>query len=113
MNFNFSNWHLVPKDATIPAGTPYWHFDRKTMVGVYKGEGTFCDIGPNGRLNVNEDYFTEEPIPAPDEAALEERAQKMFRMFWDSLAYQWEYEYDHMHDKWRRLAAAYVEKETD
>ena len=112
MNFNFSNWHLVPKDATIPAGTPYWRYDSEDDEGRYFGQGVDYDIGQAERWS-DEDYFTKEPIPSPDEAALEERAQKMFRTFWGSIDYRWEYEDDHHQDKWRRVAAAYIEKEVD
>ena len=112
MNFNFTNWHLVPKDATIPAGTPFWRHDPEKDVGLYYGQGVDYDNGLTERW-YDEDYYTKEPILPPAEAALEERAQKMFRTFWGSLDFQWEHEEDFVQDKWRNLAAKYVEKEVD
>lgn len=110
MNFNFTNWHLVPKDATIPAGTPFWRYDPEKDEGRYFGQGVDYAIGRTERWS-DDDYYTEEQILDPAVAAQEERAQKMFRTFWGSLDYRWEYEEDFVQDQWRNFATKYVEKE--
>lgn len=112
MNFNFANWHLVPEDATIPAGTPFWRYISGEDEGRYYGRGVDYDLGLAERWS-DDDYYTEERILDPGVAVIEQRAQKMFRTFWGSLEYQWEYDDVFVQDKWRNLAAKYVEKEAD
>ena len=111
MNFpNFTNWHLVPEDATIPEGTPFWRYDPEEDEGRYFGQGVDYDIGLAERWS-DEDYYTEEPIPAPAEAAIWERAERMYRIVHPSMDFAWEYQSQDTKDRWYTLAKKYDEKE--
>ena len=109
MNFpNFTNWHLVPKDATIPAGTPYWRVEPGTDRGYYVGRGLSYDRDLRGTLSV---YYTEQPIPDPTEAAIWERAERMYSAVYPSLDDAWGWHSQDTKDHWYNLAKKYVEKE--
>ena len=111
MNFpDFNTWHKVPKDATIPAGTPYWRYDsNKGRGGCYEW-GIVHDLGPTDRWPDN-DYYTEQPIPDPGEAANWKKAEKMYRTAYSSLDDAWEYQSQDTKDRWYTLAKKYDEKE--
>lgn len=109
MNFpDFSTWYKVPKDATIPAGTPYWRIEQDTARGYYVGTGLSHDRDLRGTLSV---YYTEQPIPDPDEAANWKKAEKMYRTAYSSLDDAWEYQSQDTKDRWYTLAKKYDEKE--
>lgn len=109
MNFpNFTNWHLVPKDATIPAGTPYWRVEPGTDRGYYVGRGLSYDRDLRGTLSV---YYTEQPIPDPDESATWARAERMHSAVCPSLDDAWDWYSGDTKDRWYDLAKKYVEKE--
>ena len=111
MNFpNFNAWHKVPKDATIPAGTPYWCYVSEEDHGSYYGRGTVRDLGPWGR-RPEFDYYTEQPIPDPDEEAIWARAEKMYSAAYPSLDDAWGWHSQDTKDRWYALAKKYVEKE--
>ena len=110
MNFNFTNWHLVPKDATVPAGTPFWDYDPEADEGRYFGQGVDYDIVPAERWT-DEDYYTEQPIPDLTEAAIWGRAERMYRIVHPSMDFAWEYQSQDTKDRWYTLAKKYVEKE--
>ena len=103
---NFNAWHKVPKDADIPAQTPYWRYDDEEDEGRYYGQGVDYDIGLAERWS-NEDYYTEEPILSPEEEKVEERARAMYYEMWGT---GWEYEYTDVRGNWLDLARKYVEK---
>lgn len=107
MNLNFANWHLVPKDATIPAGTPYWRYNNEEDEGRYYGQGVDYDIGRAERWS-NDDYYTEEPILSPEDEKIEKRAWDMYYSMPDSA--EWEYEPLDTQAAWLNLARKYVEK---
>lgn len=109
MNFpNFNTWHKVPKDATIPAGTPYWQVEPDTTSGVYIGRGLShdCDL-----RSLPSDYYTEQPIPDPTEAAIWERAERMYSAVYPSLDDAWDWNSGDAKYRWYALAKKYVEKE--
>ena len=109
MNFpNFNAWHKVPKDATIPAGTPYWRIEQDTARGYYVGTGLSYDLDLRGKLSV---YYTEQPIPDPTEAAIWERAERMYSAVYPSLDDAWGWHSQDTKDQWYNLAEKYVEKE--
>ena len=109
MNFpDFNTWHKVPKDATIPAGTPYCRIEQDTARGYYVGTGLSYD---HNRLSMASDYYTEQPIPDPGEAANWKKAEKMYRTMYPSLDDAWEYQSQDTKDRWYDLAKKYVEKE--
>ena len=112
MNFpNFNAWRKVPKDATIPAGTPFWRYDPEEGAGRYFGQGVGYGIGLAERWS-DEDYYTEEPIPDPAEAAIWERAEKMYRIVHPSMDFAWEYQSQDTKDRWYTVATEkYGEKE--
>ena len=111
MNFpDFSTWHKVPKDATIQAGTPFWRYDPEEYAGRYFGQGVDYAIGRGGRWP-DVDYYTEQPIPDPDEAANWKKAEKMYRTAYSSLDDAWEYQSQDTKDRWYTLAKKYDEKE--
>ena len=109
MNFpNFNTWHLVPKDATIPAGTPYWRVEPGATGGHYIGKGLSHDRDLRG---MSSDYYTEQPIPDPAEAAIWKRAERMYRIVHPSMDFAWGYQSQDTKDRWYALAKKYDEKE--
>ena len=111
MNFpNFNAWHKVPKDATIPAGTPYWCYVSEEDQGSYDGRGIVRDLGPTERGSDN-DYYTEQPIPDPDESATWARAERMHSAVCPSLDDAWDWYSGDAKYRWYALAKKYVEKE--
>lgn len=111
MNFpDFNTWHKVPGNATIPAGTPYWRYDPEEGAGRYFGQGVNYGIGLAERWS-DEDYYTEQPIPDPTEAAIWERAERMYSAVYQSLDDAWGWHSQDTKDHWYNLAKKYVEKE--
>ena len=111
MNFpDFNAWHKVPQDATIPAGTPFWRYDPEEGAGRYFGQGVDYGIGLAERWS-DEDYYTEQPIPDPGEAAIWARAEKMYSTMHPSLDDAWGWHSQGTKDRWYDLAKKYVEKE--
>ena len=109
MNFpDFNTWHKVPKDATIPAGTPYWRIEHDTASGYYVGNGLSYDRDLRSRSS---DHYTEQPIPDPGEAAIWERAEKMYSAAYPSLDDAWDWNSGDAKYRWYALAKKYVEKE--
>ena len=110
MNFpDFNTWHKVPKDATIPAGTPYWRIEQGTARGYYVGTGLSYD---RDLRSLPSDYYTEQPIPDPTEAAIWERAKRMYRIVHPSMDFAWEYQSQDTKDRWYTVATEkYDEKE--
>ena len=109
MNFpDFNTWHKVPKDATIPAGTPYWRVEPGAARGHYVGTGLSYD---RNLLSMSSDYYTEQPIPDPGEAAIWERAERMYSTMHPSLDDAWGWHSQDTKDRWYALAKKYVEKE--
>ena len=109
MNFpDFNTWHKVPKDATIPAGTPYWRIEHETASGHYVGNGLSYD---RDIRSLSSDHYTEQPIPAPDEAAILARAEKMYSAAYPSLDDAWDWNSGDAKYRWYDLAKKYVEKE--
>ena len=105
MNFpDFNAWHLVPKDATIPAGTPYWRVDPEEGTSRYFGHGVGFGLAERWS---DEDYYTEQPIPDPTEAAIWKRAERMYRTAYSSLDDAWEYQSQDTKDRWYTLAKMY------
>lgn len=102
---NFNDWHKVPKDADIPAQTPYFTANGDEFRG-YLAEGWDETYFPEKR-NPDRDYYTEEPILSPDEEKIEKRARTMYYM---TGGIGWEYEGAHTRDNWMNLARKYVEK---
>lgn len=104
---NFNAWHKVPKDADIPAQTPYFTTKggefRDYLAGGW--EETYF---PKDR-NPDRDYYTEEPILSPDEEKVEKRARAMFYTFVANSGV-WEYEDADVRNAWLDLAREYVEK---
>ena len=108
MNFpDFNTWHKVPKDATIPAGTPMLE-QYPSGNCYYAPEGYSMDIDVR---NTGIPIFTERPITDPDEAANWKKAEKMYRTAYSSLDDAWEYQSQDTKDRWYTLAKKYVEKE--
>ena len=111
MNFpDFNTWHKVPRDATIPAGTPYWRYTSEEGAGSYFGQGVGYDIRLAERWS-DEDYYTEQPIPDPAEAAIWKKAERMYRIVHPSMDFAWEYQSQDTKDRWYTLAKKYDEKE--
>ena len=111
MNFpDFNTWHKVPKDATIPAGTPFWRYDPEAGAGRYFGQGVGYGIGLAERWP-DEDYYTEEPIPDPDESATWARAERMHSAVCPSLDDAWDWYSGDAKYRWYALAKKYIEKE--
>ena len=111
MNFpNFNAWHKVPKDAMIPAGTPYWRIKQGTARGYYVGTGLSYD---HNRLSMASDYYTEQPIPDPAEEAIWARAEKMYSAVYPSLDDAWDWNSGDAKYHWYALAKKYVEKEEE
>ena len=111
MNFpNFNAWHKVPKDATIPAGTPYWRIVQDTARGYYVGTGLSHDHDLRS-MSSDYYYYTEQPIPDPGEATIWERAEKMYSTMHPSLDDAWGWHSQDTKDRWYDLAKKYVEKE--
>ena len=109
MNFpDFNTWHKVPRDATIPAGTPYWRFESENNIGYYISGGRSQDYDLR---NTSSTYYTEQPITDPDEAANWQKAEKMYRTAYSSLDDAWEYQTQDTKDRWYALAKKYDEKE--
>lgn len=106
MNFpDFNTWHKVPKDATIPAGTPVW-------TEYHGGYWVFLPAGvPESVLEWAITFYTERPIADPDEAANWKKAEKMYRTAYSSLDDAWEYQSQDTKDRWYTLAKKYDEKE--
>lgn len=102
---NFNAWHKVPKDADIPAQTPYFVAEGESIL-TYVGNG-WSDGHPAGDRDPDLDYYTEERIPSPDEEKVEERARAMYYEMWGN---DWEYEYTDVRGNWLNLARKYVEK---
>ena len=109
MNFpNFNAWHKVPKDATIPAGTPYWRIEQDTARGYYVGTGLSYDRDLGSLAS---DHYTEEPIPDPDESATWARAERMHSAVCPSLDDAWDWYSGDAKYRWYALAKKYIEKE--
>ena len=109
MNFpNFNTWHKVPKDATIPAGTPFWRVEPGTTGGYYVVNGVSFD---QDLRSMSSDYYTEQPIPDPDESATWARAERMHSAVCPSLDDAWDWYARDTKDRWYALAKKYVEKE--
>ena len=109
MNFpDFNTWHKVPKDATIPAGTPYWRIEQDTAIGHYAGNGLSYD---RDLRSLSSDHYTEQPIPDPAEEAIWARAEKMYSAVYPSLDDAWGWHSQDTKDRWYALAKKYVEKE--
>lgn len=107
MNFpNFNAWHKVPKDATIPEGTPVLMLSH---YGDYAFTRSFKEKVHHYWLVA--EYYTERPIADPDEAANWKKAEKMYRTAYSSLDDAWEYQSQDTKDRWYTLAKKYVEKE--
>lgn len=104
---NFNAWHEVPKDATIPAGTPYWRYSSEEDGGRYYGRGVGSDLDPSERFP-RVDYYTEEPILSPEQEAQEKRARAMYYAVPGSDT--WEHLDWYTQEAWLGLAARYVEK---
>ena len=102
---NFNAWHKVPKDTTIPAGTPYWRIEQDTGDGYYNSRGLLHD---RDTRSMPSDYYTEERIPSPEEEKIEKRARAMYYAVPGSDT--WEYEDEYTQEAWRDLARKYVEK---
>lgn len=103
---NFNAWHKVPKDADIPAETPFF-----TVVGgsirAYVAMGWAAGHPARDR-DPHLDYYTEERIPSPEEEVVEKRARAMYYSMPDST--EWEYLVWQVQEVWRNLARKYVEK---
>ena len=111
MNFpDFNTWHKVPKGATIPAGTPYWRIEQDTARGYYLGMGLSYDRNP---LSMSSDYYTEQPIPDPAEAAIWERAERMYRIVHPSMDFAWEYQSQDTKDRWYTVATEKYDERED
>ena len=109
MNFpNFNAWHKVPKGATIPAGTPYWRIEQDTARGHYVGTGLSYD---RDLRSLPSDYYTEQPIPDPDESATWARAERMHSAVCTSLDDAWDWYSGDAKYRWYALAKKYIEKE--
>ena len=109
MNFpDFNTWHKVPGNATIPAGTPCWRVEPGTNSRYYVGRGLSYDRDLRGTLSV---YYTEQLIPDPTEAAIWERAERMYSAVYPSLDDAWGWHSQDTKDHWYNLAKKYVEKE--
>lgn len=102
---NFNAWHKVPKDATIPASTPYWRIEPDTGDGYYLSRGLSSD---RDIRSMPSDYYTAERIPSPAEAEVEKRARAMYYAVPGSDT--WEYEDEYTQEAWLDLARKYVEK---
>ena len=105
---DFNTWHKVPGNATIPAGTPFWRYDPEEDEGRYFGQGVDYDIGLAERWS-DEDYYTEQPIPDPGEAAIWERAERMYSSVYPSLDDAWGWHSQDTKDRWYALAKKYKE----
>ena len=103
---NFNAWHKVPKDADIPAQTPYFMADDGELLS-YFGKGRSARY-PAGERDRDLDYYTEERIPSPEEESVEKRARTMYYSMPDSA--EWEYEPLDIQEAWLDLARKYVEK---
>lgn len=102
---NFNAWHKVPKDADIPALTPYFTAEDGAL-RFYTDTGWLTGH-PAGDRDQDLDYYTEEPILSPEEEKIEKRARTMYYM---TGGIGWEYEDKHWRDNWLDLARKYVEK---
>ena len=103
---NFNAWHKVPKDADIPAQTPYFVAE----VGELR---SYLDTGwPTklfaGARTPDMDYYTEEPILSPEDEAVEKRAREMYYSIPNTDI--WEHLDWYTHEAWYDLARKYVEK---
>ena len=109
MNFpDFNTWHEVPKDATIPAGTPML---EKYGSGncYYTVEGYPLPVCPREMGTV---VRTEKRILDPDESATWARAERMYRIVHPSMDFAWEYQSQDTKDRWYTVATEkYDEKE--
>ena len=103
---NFNAWHKVPEDATIPARTPYFTAKGGDFK-EYLSEGWREKYFPRDR-NFDREYYTEKPIPSPEEEKIEKRARAMYYEVPDSDV--WEYLDGHVQEAWLNLARKYVEK---
>ena len=104
---NFNAWHKVPKDADIPARTPYFTANGGEFRG-YLADGWDETCFP-GKRNPDRDYYTEERIPSPEEEVVEKRARVMFNTF-TAYSEMWECEDTDTREAWLDLARKYVEK---
>lgn len=102
---NFNAWHKVPKDADIPARTPYFTA-KGGEFREYLAEG-WDETRFSEKRNPDLDYYTEERIPSPGEEKIEKRARTMYYMIGGTC---WEYEGAYTRDNWMNLARKYVEK---
>lgn len=103
---NFNAWHKVPKDADIPAQTPYFTVKGGAFL-VYISGGWYAGH-PAVARDPDLDYYTEERIPSLDEEKIEKRARDMYYSMPDST--EWEYNDWNVQDAWLNLARKYVEK---
>ena len=103
---NFNAWHKVPKDADIPAQTPYFSADGGELLSHF-GRGRSARYIAEDRYH-DLDYYTEEPIPSPEEGKIEKRARAMYYAVPGST--EWEYIARHVQEAWLNLARKYVEK---
>ena len=62
---NLSEWHLVPRDATLPARTPYYR-EGGSGAGYLWRAGALNARTPEDRFS-GMDYYTEKPIEAVKE----------------------------------------------
>lgn len=103
---NFNTWHKVPTDADIPAQTPYFTVKGGSIL-AHVGNGWSTKY-PAGDRDPYLDYYTEEPIPSPEEESVEKRARDMYYSIPDST--EWEYLDWYTQEAWLDLARKYVEK---
>ena len=109
MNFpDFNTWHKVPDGITIPEGTPVLMLSHS---GDYAFTRSFKEKVHHYWLVA--EYYTEQPIPDPAEAAIWKKAERMYRIVHPSMDFAWEYQSQDTKDRWYALAKKYVEKEAD
>lgn len=104
---NFNAWHKVPKDADIPALTPYFTAEDGALRS-YSDTGRFTGFLAGDRIP-DLDYYTTEPILSPEEEKIEKRARDMYYSIPDST--EWEHLDWYAQEAWLDLARKYVEKE--
>lgn len=103
---NFNDWHKVPKDADIPAQTPYFVAEGGVLRS-YLDTGWPAKLCAEARYS-GPDYYTEEPILSPEEEVVEKRARDMYYSIPDST--EWEHLDWYAQEAWLDLARKYVEK---
>ena len=103
---DFNKWHRVPKDADIPAQTPYFKTYNGALVSYF--DAGWSAEHPKEDRDPDYDYYTEDPILSPNEEKIEKRARDMFYAVGGT---GWEYIGEHDQEMWLDLARKYVEKE--